>query len=129
MTSSEGYTSLLICGYCERFDINDDVCQAYVLALTKMTLSIYRHLSSINSTLFATSQNSNSEISVKLLYLFVEFISIVKLIIPMKVIIDTPHTHFSQKILYPPLEWSIAIGRPDRIVEEVNVGSSACLVN
>ena len=77
-----------------------------------MTVSINIHLSSINSTLFAlkrsTSQNPNPEISVKLLYLFVEFITIVILIIPMKVNMDTPiilsrHNPTNKKILYPPL--------------------------
>ena len=62
--------------------------------LPKMTLIINLHLSSINFTLFSlkrsTSQNPNPEISVKLLYLFVEFTTIVKLIIPLKVNIDTP---------------------------------------
>ena len=89
--------------------------------LPKMTLIIDLHLSSINFTLFAlalkrsTSQNPNPEISVKLLYLFVEFTTIVKLIIPMEVNKDTPiflswHNPPpppppppNQKILYPPL--------------------------
>ena len=87
--------------------------------LNQMTLSINLHLSSINSTFFALkrsiSQNPNPEISVKLLYLFVEFTTIVKLIIPMKVNIDTPiflswHNPPNQKILYPPLMSDVYAG-------------------
>ena len=59
-----------------------------------MTLSTVIILSSINLTFFAvkrsTSQNRNPEISVRLHYLFVELTTIVKLVIPMKVNIDTP---------------------------------------
>ena len=62
--------------------------------LPMMTLSTFIILSPINFTLFvlkqSTSQNCNPEIFVRLHYLFVELTTIVKLIIPMKVNIDTP---------------------------------------